>query len=98
METKLLCPHCEKPLGVEHDDAGCKRRMSRRVFFGVAVAPLAAAIASKIPTPAGRNAQTLPFQGEFEPYLPLGCSAVYTIQGWNNLVKFGNIYYAINAI
>jgi hypothetical protein len=45
----LICPRCEKPLGAEHDEPGCRRRMSRRLFFGLAIAPLAAAIAAKLP-------------------------------------------------
>ena len=45
----LLCPNCEKPLGSEHDDRACARRMSRRFFFGIAVAPLAAAVAGRLP-------------------------------------------------
>ena len=45
----VLCPHCEKALGAEHDEKACRRRMSRRFFFGLAVAPLAAAIAAKLP-------------------------------------------------
>lgn len=42
-EMSLLCPHCEKPFG-EHDEKACRRRMSRRFFFGVLAAPLAVAI------------------------------------------------------
>ena len=45
----LLCPHCEKPLGEEHDQAGCRRRMSRRFFFGLCVTPLLAKLAEKLP-------------------------------------------------
>ena len=52
----ILCPHCEKPLGESHDGLGCRRRMSRRFFFGLAVAPLAAGIAAKLPdVPAFRQ-------------------------------------------
>jgi len=46
-KMKTLCPHCEKPLGVAHDANACRRRMSRRFFFALAVAPLAAVIAAK---------------------------------------------------
>jgi hypothetical protein len=45
----LVCPHCEKSLGADHDEKACHRKMSRRFFFGLAVAPLAAAIAAKLP-------------------------------------------------
>lgn len=45
----LICPHCEKALGAEHEGKACSRRMSRRFFFGLAVAPLAVAIAAKLP-------------------------------------------------
>ncbi len=44
----LICPHCEKPLE-GHDESGCRRRMSRRFFFGLCVAPLAARIAGAVP-------------------------------------------------
>lgn len=43
----LICPHCEKSLGVEHDDAACRRRLSRRHFFGLALGALAAAKAAQ---------------------------------------------------
>ncbi len=29
----ILCPNCEKPIE-GHDDSACRRRMSRRYFFG----------------------------------------------------------------
>jgi hypothetical protein len=45
----ILCPHCELPLDVAHDRDACRRRMSRRFFFALAVAPLVAAIAGKLP-------------------------------------------------
>jgi hypothetical protein len=48
----LICPHCEKPLGAEHDAKACRRRMSRRFFFGLTVAPLVAVIAAKLPSRA----------------------------------------------
>ncbi len=45
----LICPHCEKSLGPEHDAKTCgqsqKRRISRRFFFGIAFGGLAAAVA-----------------------------------------------------
>ncbi len=47
--SKLLCPRCEKLLGESHDANGCKRRMSRRFFFGLCAAPLVAKIAAKVP-------------------------------------------------
>lgn len=42
----LVCPHCEEPLGAEHDDAGCRRRMSRRYFFGALAGGVVAAAAA----------------------------------------------------
>lgn len=38
---RLYCPHCERTLA-GHDEGHCRRRMSRRFFFGLVVAPLAA--------------------------------------------------------
>ena len=29
----LICPHCEKTLGEEHDARGCRRKMTRRFFL-----------------------------------------------------------------
>jgi len=48
-EALVVCPHCEKPL-VGHDEAACSRKMSRRFFFGMIAAPVAIAIAAKLPT------------------------------------------------
>lgn len=39
--TGILCPRCEKPVE-GHDDAGCRRRMSRRFFFGLAAGAVVA--------------------------------------------------------
>lgn len=39
----MICPHCERSLA-GHDDAHCRSRISRRFFFGLCVAPLAAKI------------------------------------------------------
>jgi hypothetical protein len=47
--SELLCPRCEKPLGPEHDEKACERKMSRRFFFGVAFGGLMAAVAKQAP-------------------------------------------------
>lgn len=41
----ILCHECEKPLE-GHDDAGCRRRMSRRYFMGAVVGAAFAARAA----------------------------------------------------
>lgn len=47
----ILCPHCERPLGAEHDEAHCQRRMSRRFFFGAALGGVVAAAAAPVVIP-----------------------------------------------
>jgi hypothetical protein len=79
----LICPHCEKSLGVEHDDKACRRRMSRRFFFGLAVAPLAAAIAAKIPMTPGTS---LTLSHTFTAALESGCNPISVIR-WMPLAK-----------
>jgi hypothetical protein len=44
----IVCPHCERALGVEHDEAGCRRKMSRRFFFRL-IGGTAAALATAAP-------------------------------------------------
>lgn len=46
----LICPRCEKPLE-GHEDSACRRRMSRRYFFGALGGLAVAAVA--IPKVAG---------------------------------------------
>lgn len=47
----ILCPHCERPLGAEHDEVHCQRRMSRRYFFGAALGGVVAAAAAPVVIP-----------------------------------------------
>jgi hypothetical protein len=42
----LICPKCEKPLD-EHDEGGCRRKLSRRFFLGALGTSLAAAAAAQ---------------------------------------------------
>lgn len=43
---QIICPHCERSMA-EHDAEHCRRKMSRRFFFGVAFGGLAAGVAAK---------------------------------------------------
>lgn len=43
---KLLCPRCEKPMEPEHE---CRRKLSRRFFFGLLAAPLASKLVDVSP-------------------------------------------------
>jgi hypothetical protein len=47
----LYCGRCEKPLE-GHDERACRRRMSRRYFFGV-IAGAAAALSARKRIPTG---------------------------------------------
>lgn len=49
----LICPHCERELGVEHDARGCRRNMSRRHFFGLLAAAFGAVAIPPKRYPAG---------------------------------------------
>ena len=57
---KIVCPHCERPLSEEHDDAGCRRRMSRRLFFGALAGGAIAANAAPVVAPKIVNALKVP--------------------------------------
>jgi hypothetical protein len=58
--TMLICPHCERLLGVEHDAAACRRGLSRRFFFGLCVAPFVARMAPA-QGQGGAGKEPLPF-------------------------------------
>ena len=51
----LLCPRCERPL-FEHEEANCKRKMSRRFFLG---ATTGIVIAAALPTASANKAVSL---------------------------------------
>lgn len=42
----IACPYCERALGIEHDDAECRRKQSRRFFLGALGGAAAVAVFS----------------------------------------------------
>jgi hypothetical protein len=66
--NQIVCPHCEKPVE-GHDDAGCRRRMTRRHFFGLGLGAVAAVQAMGAHAPKSIIREIAVFQPEgWEPH------------------------------
>ncbi len=66
----LYCPHCERPLEV-HDGGACKRRMSRRFFFGMLGGAVAASAMAKPLYESGVAIARAAERGLFNPRMDL---------------------------
>ncbi len=96
----ILCPHCERPLGAEHDDPGCRRRQSRRYFLG-ALAGLAvgAAVAPLLGKPSNIQFEgfLIRMQGQEEPFLEVTMSTMLGRISVGDTVDMTNFAFEVPA-